>query len=85
MNLKRAPRGSRADWVDDAGITYDAVGGFDGRHLDMQWGRFTHQITRHLGKADLVPVDVSWFSAYQVLRIKEFIAPLGERVFLVGE
>ncbi len=43
------------------------------------------QITRHLHKADLVPVDVSRFSRDQISRVQEFIAPLGPRVFMVGK
>ena len=47
--------------------------------------QFENQIVRHLEKADYVPVDVSDFNLDQVLRIKSFIASLGDRVFLVGE
>jgi hypothetical protein len=43
------------------------------------------QITRHLDKADLVPVDVSQFSPDQINRVQAFIAPLSPRVFLVGK
>ena len=85
VDLKRASDGS-ADWVDDAGKTYDAVGPFDGKYFAQQWNSLKRQITWHLNyEADLVPVDVSEFSADQILQIKQFIAPLGERVFLVGE
>jgi hypothetical protein len=85
VTLTRAPKESAADWVDETGRSYDAVGGFPGRFLDDQWDNFTMQITRHLDKADLVPVDVSRFSPDQINRVQAFIAPLGPRVFLVGK
>ena len=48
--------------MDQAGKTYDAVGPFDGKHLQYQWDNFTRQIERHLEKADFVPVNVSQFT-----------------------
>jgi hypothetical protein len=36
-------------------------------------------------QADLVPINVSGLAAEQVAQMREFIEPLGERVFLVGE
>lgn len=85
VTLTRAPKANAADWIDQTGRSYDAVGGFPGRFLDDQWDNFTMQIDRHLDKADLVPVDVSQFSADQIKRVRAFIAPLGPRVFTVGE
>jgi len=84
VTLTRAAPGQPFDWVDEAGRSYDAVGGFPGRFLDRQWESFTGQIVKHLDKADLIPVDVSEFSPQQIAQVKEFIAPLGPRVFIVG-
>ncbi|MFF5180655.1 WXG100 family type VII secretion target [Micromonospora sp. NPDC000316] len=86
VQLSRAPADSSADWVDSAGRTYDAVGNFPGQFFDRQWPQLQYQIERHLDKADLVPVDVSRFSAEQVARIEQFIEArgLGPRVFIVG-
>jgi hypothetical protein len=87
VTLKRAPHGSSADWVDDAGRSYDAVGNFPPQYFDQQWPQFQFQIERHLDKADLVPVDVSKFTPDQVARIEQFIADrnLAPRVFILGK
>jgi hypothetical protein len=42
------------------------------------------RIKDHLDKADYVPVDVSQFTPDQVARVREFVEPLGPRVFIVG-
>jgi uncharacterized protein YukE len=86
VTLKRAPAGSSADWMDDAGRSYDAVGNFPSQFLDKQWSQFVFQIERHLDKADLVPVDVSKFSPDQKVRVDQFIAEQGlaPRVFVLG-
>jgi hypothetical protein len=87
VTLTRAPKGSSADWVDEAGKTYDAVGNFPPQYFDRQWPQLQFQIERHAGKADLVPVDVSTFSTEQVAKVEQFIADknLGPRVFIVGK
>jgi hypothetical protein len=87
VTLKRAPGGSSADWVDEAGRTYDAVGNFPSQYFDKQWPQLQYQIERHLDKAELVPVDVSKFTPEQVAKIQQFIADknLGPRVFVVGQ
>ncbi|MFG2010580.1 WXG100 family type VII secretion target [Micromonospora sp. NPDC048868] len=87
VQLSRAPADSSADWVDDAGRTYDAVGNFPGQFFDRQWPQLQYQIERHLDKAELVPVDVSKFSVEQTARIEQFIADrdFGPRVFIVGK
>ncbi len=81
--LWRAARKTGVDWFDQHGRTYDAVGGFPSRYFDRQWKQFSRRIVDHLEKADFVPVDVSRFSDDQVQRVREFVAPLGPRVFLV--
>ncbi len=81
--LWRAARETEVDWFDQYGKSYDAVGGFPGRFFDKQWKQFSRRILDHLDKADLVPVDVSQFSADQIRRVREFIAPLGPKVFIV--
>ncbi|MEU7923832.1 WXG100 family type VII secretion target [Micromonospora sp. NPDC049107] len=85
--LHRASPASSADWVDESGRTYDAVGNFPAQFFDRQWPQLQYQIERHLDKADLVPVDVSQFIPEQVARIEQFIADrnLGPRVFIVGK
>ncbi|WKU06424.1 WXG100 family type VII secretion target [Micromonospora sp. HUAS LYJ1] len=87
VTLTRAPQNSSADWVDSNGRTYDAVGNFPGHYFDQQWPQLQYQIERHLTKADLVPIDVSRFSAEQIATIERFIADrgLGPRVFIVGK
>lgn len=87
VRLRRAPAGSSADWVDETGRTYDAVGNFPAQFFDRQWPQLQYQIERHLDKAELVPVDVSRFSAGQIAKIEQFIADrqLGPRVFVVGK
>ncbi|MFD6693428.1 WXG100-like domain-containing protein [Micromonospora aurantiaca (nom. illeg.)] len=87
VRLRRAPSDSSADWVDEAGRTYDAVGNFPGQYFDRQWPQLQYQIERHLEKADLVPVDVSRFSAQQTAMVEQFIADrgFGPRIFIVGK
>lgn len=87
VTLRRAAPGEPADWVDERGRTYDAVGPFPARYFARQWPQLRHQINRHLTKADLVPVDVSEFTADQTARVKAHISDndLGPRIFLVGE
>jgi hypothetical protein len=84
--LTRAPRGSRADWFDEDGTSYDAVGPFEPCYFERQWPRFSAQIELHLKKADLVPVDVSQFIPPQVTVIEKFIAArrLAPRAFIIG-
>lgn len=85
VTLTRIPKGRQGDWLDEHGIVYDAVGGFPGQFLDQQWDRFVWQIHHHLSKAELVPVDVSGFTAEQIKRIQKVVAPLSPRVFIVGK
>jgi hypothetical protein len=86
VRLTRAPRWSRADWFDERGTSYDAVGPFAAGRFDQQWRRFSQQIVLHLRKAELVPVDVSLFTAAQVEVVAGFIAErrLAPRVFILG-
>jgi uncharacterized protein YukE len=87
VTLRRAAPGEPADWVDEVGRTYDAVGPFPARYFARQWTQVRYQLSRHLEKADLVPVDVSEFTADQTARVKQHISDndLGPRIFLVGE
>lgn len=86
VRLARAPAGSKADWVDEAQQTYDAVGNFPAQYFDRQWDQLQYQIERHLDKANFVPVDVSKFTPDQIAKVEKFIADkgFGPRVFLVG-
>jgi uncharacterized protein YukE len=86
VTLTRAPQGSAADWLDEAGRTYDAVGNFPPQFFDRQWPQLAFQIERHLDKADFVPVDVSTFTPQQVAKVEQLIAAkgLGPRVFILG-
>lgn len=83
--LVRSPRKKGPDWIGPNGKTYDAVGPFAGKYFDRQWEVFQGRILDHMNKADWVPVDVSQFTPEQVERVREFIGPLGPRVFIVGE
>ena len=85
VTLERAPAPQGADWVGSDGKAYDAVGNFPARFFDQQWEQLQFRIQDHLNKADYVPVDVSQFTPEQVARIREFVEPLGPRVFIVGE
>lgn len=86
VTLARAPEGHSADWIDQAGKSYDAVGNFPPQFFDRQWPRLSEQIVLHLNKADYVPVDVSTFAPDQVARIEQFITEKGlaPRVFIIG-
>jgi hypothetical protein len=85
VQLQRAPQGASYDWVGTDGFTYDAVGNFPGRFFDQQWENLKSQIVRHINdKAERVPVDVSQFTPEQIQRVRDFIAPLGPNVFIVG-
>jgi hypothetical protein len=86
VRLTRAPRWSRADWFDEHDVSYDAVGPFAAGRFDQQWRRFSEQILLHLRKAEVVPVDVSLFTAGQITTIETFIADrrLAPRVFTLG-
>jgi hypothetical protein len=86
VRLTRAPRWSRADWFDERGTSYDAVGPFAAGRFDQQWRRFSEQIVLHLRKAELVPVDVSLFTPAQADLVAAFIADrrLAPRVFILG-
>jgi hypothetical protein len=85
IELKRSTDPA-VDWVDDTGKTYDAVGNFDARHFDRQWPNLQTKIIDHLGKADVVPIDVSRFTPEQVAKIAQFVSDngLAPRAFLVG-
>ncbi|MEE6175389.1 hypothetical protein [Mycobacterium sp. 050134] len=84
MTLQRSSHPG-ADWIDAAtGETYDAVGNFDGRYLNMDG--FFRDVEDHLKKAKYVPVDVSQFSAEQRTVIRRFVTGLNNlNVFIVGE
>lgn len=86
VRLTRAPKWSRADWFDQHGVSYDAVGPFAAGRFDQQWRRFSQQIVLHLRKAEIVPVDVSLFTRQQVDTVESFIAErlLAPRVFTLG-
>jgi len=86
VRLIRAPKWSRADWFDEHGVSYDAVGPFAAGRFEQQWRRFSEQILLHLRKADLVPVDVSLFTYAQARTVERFIADrrLTPRVFTLG-
>jgi hypothetical protein len=82
--LTRASEQSGADWVDEDGVTYDAVGPVPSKFFEQQWENLQTRITGHLDKAYYVPVDIDGLTPGQVATVKQFIAPLGPRVFLVG-
>ena len=60
-----------------------------GRLLDLRErlnavGLGASELAAEAIKADCVPVDVSQFTPAQVARVREFVEPLGQRVFIVG-
>ena len=86
VRLIRAPKWSRADWFDEHGVSYDAVGPFASYRFEQQWRRLSEQILLHLRKAEIVPVDVSLFTRPQIETVELFIANrlLAPRVFTLG-
>jgi hypothetical protein len=86
VNLSRADSGQPYDWVDASGRTYDAVGNFPSKYFDAQWSNLQDQIIRHAQvKAEIVPVDVSKFTAAQQLSVKEFVHSLNNpNIIIVG-
>lgn len=77
------------DWEDRSTApptTYDAVGPFDGQYFERSWPNLQKQIVKHLGYADMVPVDVSGFTPAQTAVVRQFIEDnnLAPRAFLVG-
>jgi hypothetical protein len=88
-----APKGFRPSEAETGSRVEDARGVTSSRSPDPNgpdWvgsdGRrnLQGQIVKHLDKADYVPVDVSKFTPEQIAKVKEFIGPLGPRVFTVG-
>jgi hypothetical protein len=84
VQLTRSDR-PNVDWIDQNGKTWDAVGNYKSEHFNKQWPNLQYRIVQHMEKADFVPVDVSQFTPEQIDQVRKFIAPLGPRVFLVGE
>jgi uncharacterized protein YukE len=82
--LTRASEQSGADWIDEDGVSYDAVGPVPSKFFEQQWENLQTRITGHMDKAYYVPVDIDGLTPGQVATVKQFIAPLGPRVFLVG-
>lgn len=85
ITLQRHPEDQGPDWTGSDGKTYDAVGNFPARYFDRQWASLQTAIRDHLGKADLVPVDVAQFTPAQIAQVRAFVEPLAPRVFLVGD
>lgn len=85
VDLSRAGRGDAHDWVDAVGRTYDAVGNFPSKFFDSQWPNLQGRILDHLEKAEIVPVDVSQFTAAQREVVREFVEGLrNPNVVIVG-
>lgn len=85
VDLSRAGRGDAHDWVDAGGRTYDAVGNFPSKFFDSQWPNLQGRILDHLEKAEIVPVDVSQFTAAQREVVREFVQGLrNPNVVIVG-
>ena len=65
VRLTRAEPGCRADWIDQGGLSYDAVGPFAAHRFDQQWARFSqHEAMRHAQQRDacqwLWPASPCW-------------------------
>jgi hypothetical protein len=87
IKLTRLPKGASADWIDEEGKTYDAMGNFPGEYLtsEKEWRKFETKLARHVVKADYTPLDVTKFNASQIERVRNIVARYGGRVFLVEE
>jgi hypothetical protein len=85
-HLSRATENDAYDWIDATGRTYDAVGNFPSKYFDTQWPNLQSRIVDHLNKADVVPVDVSQFTAPQRQVVREFIHGLNNpNVMIIGD
>ncbi len=85
VRLERAQIDESYDWIDSHGRTYDAVGNFSARYLDLQWDHFKTKVEHHLEKADFVPIDVAKFTPEQRERIHDTFDTYYPRVFIVGD
>lgn len=62
-----------------------AVGNFPSKFFDSQWPSLQGRILDHLEKAEIVPVDVSQFTAAQREVVREFVQGLrNPNVVIVG-
>lgn len=86
VDLSRAESGASHDWVDASGRTYDAVGNFPSKFFDAQWSNLQDQIIRHADlKAEIVPVDVSRFTATQQETVRDFVRSLNNpNIIVIG-
>jgi hypothetical protein len=83
VTLTRAEPARPYDWIDQSGVTYDAIGGFPGKYF--KWTKFQEIIDTHLEKADLVPIDVSNFDLSQTSSIIQYIQQFHGRAFILGD
>ncbi len=77
-------RNPAVDWVDERGATYIVAGNFPDTYFEQAWPHLQTRIRDHLTTADMVVVDVTNFTPQQTDQVRQFIAPLGPRVLLVG-
>lgn len=85
VDLTRAGQGDAHDWIDASGRTYDAVGNFPSKFFDSQWPNLQDRIVDHLQKAEIVPVDISQFTAAQREVVRSFVQNLGNpNVVIIG-
>lgn len=84
VTLRRVGPGEVGDWVDQAGLTYDAVGGPPVRFFESQWANMRRQIIRHGEEYDVVPVNLAGLTAEQQQRVIDFTNSLdiGEFIFV---
>jgi hypothetical protein len=66
-----------ADFVDEIGKTYDAVGGGKRAARHFKWSEYKRTIARHLRKSvDYVVIDLTGFSESQIQRVREYLLTL---------
>ena len=75
--------------MDANGRSYDAVWNFSSEFFEREWPSLQGRIVDHLAKADIVPVDVSQFTASQAQQVRDFVDSLSaaqrQQIRLVGE
>lgn len=89
IGLTRNPNAKGPDWTGSDGKSYDALGPLPSQFFDRQWANLQYRITQHLGKADMVPIDVSGLTEQQANTVRQYLTDnatsFNGRVFIVGD
>ncbi|AUB41983.1 hypothetical protein COO91_08078 [Nostoc flagelliforme CCNUN1] len=73
------------DWITGGRRTIDAVGPVPSEHFNLE--SFTTQITKHLSKTDIVPIDLSGLTSGQINDVQNFLkglsAPQRKQIIII--